>query len=148
MSRPFWEKPLETLNQNEWEQLCDGCAQCCLIKLQDEDTDEIFATDVVCRFLDEDSGLCGVYASRAIKKPDCFVIERSNTEHFSWLPASCAYRLRFENKPLFDWHPLISHNRTAMIDAGISVTGWCISEQQVEEDELAEHVIFTLRGSE
>lgn len=23
-------------------------------------------------------------------------------------PATCAYRLLYENKPLFDWHPLIS----------------------------------------
>ena len=146
MSRPFWEKPLDALSDDEWEQLCDGCAQCCLIKLQDEDTDEIFATDVVCRYLDTACGDCGVYAQRAIKKPECFVIERGNAEHFSWLPPSCAYRLRFAGKPLFDWHPLICHSRTPMIEAGVAVDNWCVSETEVDEQDLTEHLIFSLHG--
>ena len=34
----FWKRyPLESLPRNEWEALCDGCAKCCLIKLEDED---------------------------------------------------------------------------------------------------------------
>ena len=144
MTQPFWEKSLEKLTDDEWEKLCDGCAQCCLIKLQDEDTDEIFATDVVCRYLDTESGCCGVYPDRAEKKPECFVIERDRAEHYSWLPKTCAYRLRFEGKPLPDWHPLISHSRTAMIDAEIAVTNWCISEDQVDEQSLAERVLFSL----
>jgi len=145
MEIPFWEKPLDRLSNQEWEQLCDGCAQCCLIKLQDDDTDEIFATDVVCRFLDAASGHCGVYANRAIKKPECFVIERNNAEHFSWLPKTCAYRLRYENKPLPDWHPLISHSREAMIATEIAVTNWSVSEDEVDEQALSERVIFSLR---
>ena len=81
-----------------------------------------------------------------IKKPDCFVIERDNPEHFSWLPQSCAYRLRFENKPLPQWHPLLTGSRVAMIEAGIAVGHWCVSEEQVSEEELSERVIFTLKG--
>ena len=141
---PLWEKPLASLSDHEWEQLCDGCGQCCLVKLQDDDTDEIFATDVVCRFLNTDSGHCSVYASRAIEKPECFIIERDNVEHFSWLPKSCAYRLRFEDKPLPSWHPLLSGSRDAMNAAEISVAGWSVSEQDVGEEELPERVIFTL----
>ncbi len=144
MPLAFWEKPLDTLSNDEWEQLCDGCAQCCLIKLQDDDTDEIFATDVVCRFLEVARGRCGVYANRAIEKPECFVIERHNIEHYSWLPKTCAYRLRFENKPLPDWHPLISHSRAAMIEAEIAVVNWCVNENQVDEADLPERVIFSL----
>ena len=141
---PFWEKPLDSLTEDEWEALCDGCAQCCLLKLQDDESGEIFATDVVCRFLQPESGHCGVYAERAIKKPECFVIERNNQEHYSWLPRTCAYRLRYENKPLPVWHPLITGNREAMIDAGICVSGWCVSEADVDESQLVDRVIFSL----
>lgn len=148
MNQPFWEKPLQHLSEREWEALCDGCAQCCLVKLQDDESEEIFATDVVCQFLEAHSGHCGVYAERSIKKPDCFVIERNNPEHYSWLPHSCAYRLRYENKPLPEWHPLITGDREAMIDAGISVAGWSVSEVQVDESDLIERVIFSLGKSD
>lgn len=148
MSLPFWEKPLHTLNQEEWEQLCDGCAQCCLIKLQDDETEEIFATDVVCQFLQPDSGCCSVYAQRSIRKPDCFVIERDKPEHFSWLPKTCAYRLRFEDRPLPDWHPLLAGGREAMIRAGITVAGWSTSETEVSEEHLMDRVLFSLKEVE
>lgn len=38
----WWEQPLEALNTEQWEALCDGCARCCLHKLEDEDTGDIF----------------------------------------------------------------------------------------------------------
>lgn len=144
MCPPFWEKPLQSLSDAEWEQLCDGCGQCCLVKLQDDETEQIYATNVVCRFLDADSGRCGVYSRRSTEKPECFVIERDNPEHFSWLPRTCAYRLRYEDKPLPDWHPLVSGGRSAMLKAGIAVAGWCVSEDGVSEADLHEHLIFSL----
>lgn len=146
MSKPFWEQPLGALNEDEWERLCDGCGQCCLIKLQDDETEEIFATDVVCRFYNFEQACCGVYFERAVKKPDCFVIERENTEHYSWLPKTCAYRLRFENQPLPDWHPLISGSRAAMLAAEVAVSDWGVGEQAVAEDALPERVIFSVHG--
>ena len=139
----FWHKPLQELNQDEWEQLCDGCARCCLIKLQDEDTDEIVMTSVVCRYLEQDSCQCTVYPQRAIKKPDCFVIERENPTHYSWLPDTCAYRLRWEGLPLPHWHPLVAGNRDLMDMAGISVTGQCTSEEFVHPDELEDFLMQT-----
>ena len=45
----FWrEKSLAELSDAEWESLCDGCARCCMVKLQDEDTDEVVYTSIVC----------------------------------------------------------------------------------------------------
>ena len=146
MSDPFWEKPLSQLSDTEWEALCDGCAQCCLVKLQDEDTEEIFATDVVCRFLERENGRCGVYAQRSVHKPDCFVIERGNARHMSWLPKTCAYRLRYENKPLPDWHPLIAGGRSLMREAGIAAGDWSISEEDIGDADLTARVIFSLDG--
>ncbi len=145
MSLPFWELPLGSLDDEQWEALCDGCGQCCLTKLQDEETDEIFATDVVCQFLDQPTGRCGVYKNRVHKKPECFVIDRNNPEHYSWLPKTCAYRLRHEDKPLPDWHPLLAGDRSAMKTAGIAVSEWSTCESQVKEIELPDRVIFSLR---
>ena len=58
--KPFWkEKPLAELSREEWESLCDGCARCCLYRLEDEDTGEIHFTNVHCRLLD--TSTCRLY---------------------------------------------------------------------------------------
>ena len=60
----FWELPLTELNRAEWEALCDGCGKCCLHKLEDEVTGELFPTNVACRLLDRKSCRCSDYRDR------------------------------------------------------------------------------------
>jgi uncharacterized cysteine cluster protein YcgN (CxxCxxCC family) len=103
----YWQTlALDQLSQAEWESLCDGCGLCCLHKLQDEDTDEIVYTRIVCRYSDIQTGSCGDYAHRSINVPSCVPLTLERVAEFDWLPDSCAYRLRYFNLPLPDWHPL------------------------------------------
>lgn len=145
----FWlEKSLEELSTEEWEALCDGCGKCCLHKLID-DTDEndtIHYTDVSCRLLDVDTGLCSNYAQRKKHVPDCVVITPANVYQLDYMPHSCAYRRMAEGRGLASWHPLNHQgSRAAMIAAGISVAGRVESEDQVHEDLEVRIVTWPLR---
>jgi Uncharacterized conserved protein len=58
----FWKtKTLEEMSSAEWESLCDGCARCCLEKLEDEDTGKIYFTHVSCKLLDSGACACKDY---------------------------------------------------------------------------------------
>ncbi len=98
---PFWQsKTLDDMTDAEWESLCDGCGQCCLHKLMDEDTDEIYFTNVACRQLNIKTCQCRNYERRFEFEPDCIKLTRENLPTFEWLPPSCAYRLLAEGKSL------------------------------------------------
>jgi uncharacterized cysteine cluster protein YcgN (CxxCxxCC family) len=125
----FWEDvPLEKLDRGQWEALCDGCGKCCLHKLEDEETGELFATNVACKLLDRHSARCSDYRNRHAYVPDCIRLTPAKLLELDWLPVSCAYRLRAEDKPLPVWHHLISGDRDSVHRAGMSVRGWTISE--------------------
>jgi uncharacterized cysteine cluster protein YcgN (CxxCxxCC family) len=108
---PFWEtmKPHE-LKETEWESLCDGCANCCVHKLEDEETGEVHYTNIACRMLNVNTCRCTDYPNRHETFPDCAVLSSDKPENFRWMPEICAYRLMNEGKPLPDWHPLITGN--------------------------------------
>ncbi|OZA91770.1 MAG: hypothetical protein B7X57_09620 [Erythrobacter sp. 34-65-8] len=124
----FWELPLEQLDRAEWEALCDGCGRCCLHKLEDEVTGAIEGTNVACKLLDIQTAQCSNYRNRRAFVPDCMRLTLKVVEQVNWLPATCAYRLRADGKPLKDWHYLLSGDRETVIRAGISVSGRAVSE--------------------
>ena len=136
---PFWKfKTLAQMTESEWESLCDGCGQCCLNKLEDEDTGEIGLTNVACRLLDVNECLCTDYANRLAKVPDCIRLTPQKINKTPWLPTTCAYRLLAEGKELHWWHHLVSGDPNTVHEAGISVRGTIISEDNV--DDLEDHV--------
>lgn len=139
MPKNYWEyKKLSTMSQAEWEQLCDGCAKCCLHKLEDEDTGELYGTNVVCQYLDQESCQCSDYMNRSVLVPDCITLTSQNLDQVYFMPSSCSYRLLVEGKPLPKWHPLVTGNKESTHDSGNSVRDKVISELEV--DDLMHHL--------
>ena len=129
MSERFWEhKTLAEMTNDEWEALCDTCGKCCLHKLEDEDSGEVYYTRVACRLLDLGTCPCSDYPNRLRQVPDCTVLTIERIAEFHWLPRSCAYRLLSEGQALPDWPPLISGNRDSVHKAGHSVCDQVIAE--------------------
>lgn len=141
MTKPIWERPLDTLNGEEWESLCDGCARCCLIKLEDEETGERYTTSVACRYLDLEQCRCGVYGERTTRVPSCVRVTPENIAELDWMPQSCGYRLMAEGKGLADWHPLRSGDPESVHRDGISVRHFAISEEGIAEADLEDYLV-------
>lgn len=139
----FWErKALTDLNPQEWEALCDGCGKCCLNKLEDEDTGHVELTCVACRLFDDTTCRCAQYEIRHQFVPECIVLKPSNIDdHAYWMPKTCAYRLLWEGKPLYNWHPLISGTPESVHDAGVSMRNATVAEFEVDEDDWEDHII-------
>jgi len=136
----FWEtKKLSEMTTEEWESVCDGCGKCCLNKLEDEDTGEIFFTSVVCNLIDLDTCQCTRYSERTTLVPECLDLKQHDFAEYNWLPATCAYRLLADGKPLSAWHPLVSGSQDTVKEAGVSITSYAMKESEV--DALEDHII-------
>lgn len=139
--KPFWQtKPLTEMSQQEWESLCDGCARCCLVKIQYMDSDEVFYTDLACNLLDTHACRCTNYARRAELNPACVILTPEKIPELSWMPKTCAYRRIAEGKDLAWWHPLVSGDPNTVHSAGISVRGRVIREEDIDPEDLEDHV--------
>ena len=135
----YWEiKSLDEMSHEEWEALCDGCARCCLIQLVDDETGARVTTGVACELLDDSTCRCKNYRRRVI---GCVTLTPEKLRRIDWLPDSCAYRLLRDGEPLPDWHPLISGCAESVHEAGISVRGKTVSEQEVAEKDLENWII-------
>jgi uncharacterized cysteine cluster protein YcgN (CxxCxxCC family) len=113
----FWELPIAALTRPEWEALCDGCGQCCMHKVEDADTGEVYPTNVACKLLDLTSCRCSDYPHRKRAVPDCLQLNPKLAATLEWLPETCA-----------DWHYLLSGDRDAVHAAEVSVRGKAIPE--------------------
>ena len=130
----FWKnKTLAEMSTEEWEQLCDGCAKCCLHKLEDEDTGEILYTRVACRLLDLKTCRCSQYARRHEQIAECAHLAPESPEYFEWLPETCAYRRIHEGRPLPDWHPLLTGTKTSVLGHRICDLLDLVNESDAEE---------------
>ncbi|MEM7732917.1 MAG: YcgN family cysteine cluster protein [Pseudomonadota bacterium] len=139
----YWETtPLNRMTQEEWEALCDGCGKCCLNKLEDADTGEVVLTRVACRLFDDTTCQCSKYEIRKQFVPECISLNsKTLRQHLYWLPATCAYKLLHQGKPLYDWHPLISGDPQTVHGAGVSMRCSTLSEVMVDDDDWEKHLI-------
>jgi hypothetical protein len=136
---PFWEQPLDTLDRAQWEALCDGCGKCCLLKAEDEDDGKVYMTNIACKLLDTQSARCSDYRRRRYYVPDCIRLTRGKLDQFTWLPDSCAYKMRARNLPLPEWHYLVSGDRETIHETGNSIRGKVITE--VEAGPIEQHIL-------
>ncbi len=139
----FWEDtPPSRMTRPEWEALCDGCGKCCMNKLEDEDTGEVVMTRVACRLFDDTTCRCAQYPIRHQFVPECIVLKPTNMDaNLYWMPETCAYKLLWQGKKLYDWHPLISGDPQTVHDAGVSMQSRSVPEFEIDEEDWEDHII-------
>lgn len=140
MRENFWERySLGELNAKEWEALCDGCAQCCLIR--EVENNQVTVYGIACELLDIDNNRCQDYKNRLRRVPTCHKLTPNNVPQYSWLPDSCAYRRVHEGRPLASWHPLLAGNRDEMRRQGITVSHFAVPQRDVSKRRMRQHII-------
>ncbi|MEE9352028.1 MAG: YcgN family cysteine cluster protein [Thiotrichaceae bacterium] len=142
MTDAWWDKKrLGELSQDEWEQLCDHCGKCCLLKLEDEDSGDVYYTDVACKLMNASDCTCSQYSEREKLVPDCLKLTKENLEQISWMPLSCAYRRIMEGRGLPGWHHLVCGDKEEIHRQGCSVVGKFIYEGDVNDENIEERIV-------
>lgn len=141
-TRPFWETTaLTEMTPAQWDALCDGCARCCLHKLEDRESGQVYFTMVACRLLDRQTCRCRDYRRRVARVSGCLVLSAECIHTLDWLPATCAYRKLLAGEPLAWWHPLVSGTPATVHRAGVSVRGLTLSEEDVHPDDWSRMIL-------
>ena len=139
--KPFREtKSLAEMSGEEWESLCDGCGRCCLYILHNEETGDVFETDVACKLFDPKVRRCTDYENRSARVPDCVRLTPQNAKALSWMPKTCAYRRLANGKSLPEWHPLITGDPKSVERAGVAVSPDLIPEGEIDDDLLEDRI--------
>ena len=128
----FWQKPLKNLTADEWEKICCRCGRCCLIKLQNDDNDEVFYTRIICRYFDTAKHLCREYSNRCRLVPSCLKVTPQNIDSLTWMPQTCAYRILNETGDLPPWHPLKGGQGFLPLPENL-VTDISVAEEDMED---------------
>ena len=138
----FWkDKSLAELSAHEWELLCDGCGKCCLNKIIDDETEQLYYTNAACKLLDGKGCQCQHYEQRFNFVPSCTKVTPENISELTWLPDSCAYRRLYLGRELPSWHPLLNGgDKQAMHDLGMSTRNKVINEDKVKY--LEDHIVL------
>ena len=138
----FWQTTaLEEMDPDQWEALCDGCARCCLQKLEDSRSGRVYYTRVACRLLDIQRCRCRDYDRRAVRVPSCLALTPKDVRRIAWLPSTCAYRRLAQGHDLPDWHPLISASPDSVHRAGISVRHLALGFDEVPPEKYHRYII-------
>ncbi len=151
----FWEeKPLQEMNEQEWESLCDGCAKCCLHKFIDDEEvthaeptdyinqgEKIHYTNIACGLLNTKTCACTKYQQRTKLVPECVKLTKENLQDIFFMPNSCSYRRLYEGRGLPSWHPLLHKGKkSAMHKAGMSVRGKTVFDHDVDVEQFEDYI--------
>ncbi|MBU3002669.1 YcgN family cysteine cluster protein [Paraglaciecola arctica] len=151
----YWETTsLEQMSDKEWEDICDGCAKCCLHKFIDDENatqpattneinlgEKIHYTNIACNLLNTKTCSCTQYTQRTKLVPECVKLTKSNLQDIFFMPPSCSYRRLYEGRGLPSWHPLLNKNKkSAMHKAGMSVRGKTVSDKDVDLEEFEDFI--------
>ena len=143
ITQNYWKtKNMAEFSREEWETLCDGCGKCCCIRLEDEDTGDIYITDVACKLFDSGACSCSDYPNRSKNVLDCVTLTPDNVDKLNWMPQTCAYRLVANGKDLPDYHHLVSGSRQTIHDVGMSVQNAVYSENDIDEEEVPSRIVI------
>ena len=121
------KNPWDNLSEQQWEALCDRCGKCCLITLQDIDSEEIYHTNILCRYYDIENKLCKVYDKRCQLVPNCLKLNKNNVNKLPCMPKTCAYRALFDGT--YEQKPLKS------------LQGRVVSETDVDEKDFEDYIV-------